>query len=75
MNASGRRTPEGHLGEIAQAYEGFSLEECDPVRGTRPENPVTWQGNGDLSALVGKPVYLRFEIRNMGLFSFQVTAV
>lgn len=69
------RRPElgGHLGELDQAYEGFRLEECDPIRGTRPENPVTWWGSDDLSALRGQPVYLRFEIRNMGLFSFHVT--
>ena len=33
---------------------------------------MTWNGSPDLSALVGKPVYLRFEIVNMGLFSFRV---
>ncbi len=35
--------------------------------------PVTWNGSPDLSALLGKPVYLRFEIINMGLFAFRVT--
>ena len=34
--------------------------------------PVTWNGSPDLSALLGKPIYLRFEIVNMGLFSFKV---
>ena len=62
-----------HAANFVQAYEGFSLEECDPIRGTRTENPVKWNGNGDLSELVGRPVYLRFEIRNMGLFSFKVS--
>ena len=68
------RRPElgAHQADFTQAYKGFSLEECDPIRGTRTENPVTWKGNADLSALMGKPVYLRFEIRNMGLFSFRV---
>ena len=62
-----------HTADFSQAYPGFSLEECDPICGTRIENPVTWNGGPDLSHLTGKPVYLRFEIRNMGLFSFQVS--
>ena len=51
---------------------GFSLDDSDALRGTRTDMPVTW-ASPDLSALVGKPVYLRFEIVNMGLFSFRVT--
>jgi hypothetical protein len=61
-----------HGGNSTQACEGFSLEECKPIRGTRTDNPVSWKGNADLRALIGQPIYLRFEIRNMGLFSFQV---
>ena len=57
----------------SQPYPGFSLEDSDALRGTRIDMPVTWNGSPDLSALVGKPVYLRFEIINMGLFSFRVT--
>ena len=53
-------------------YEGFGLEECDPITATRTDIPVTWKGRADLSELRGKPVYLRFEIRNMGLFSFRI---
>jgi hypothetical protein len=34
---------------------------------------VTWNGSADISELAGKPVYLRFEIVNMGLFSFKIT--
>ena len=62
----------GHYGS-SQPYPGFSLEDSDALRGTRTDMPVTWNGSPDLSALVGKPVYLRFEIVNMGLFSFRVT--
>jgi hypothetical protein len=61
-----------HHSDFTQAYDGFRLEDCDPIRGTRTDIPVTWKGQGDLSALRGKPVYLRFEIKNMGLFSFRV---
>jgi hypothetical protein len=67
------RRPEvlGHAGHV-QAVSGFALEDCDPLRGTRTDVPVSWQGNGDLSSLLGQSIYLRFEIRNMGLFAFEV---
>lgn len=67
------RRPEvgAHAGHV-QAIEGFMLEDCDPLRGTRTDAPVSWQGNQDLSSLRGQNVYLRFEIRNMGLFAFTI---
>ncbi len=63
----------GHYG-FKPVYEGFSFDDCDRVQW--PGNTgtlVTWNRSADLSALAGKPVYLRFEIQNMGLFSFQIT--
>ena len=33
---------------------------------------VTWRGSPDLSSLRGRPIYLRFRLQNMGLFSFRV---
>ena len=33
---------------------------------------MKWQGKSDLSALKGKAVYLRFQIKKAGLYSFQI---
>ena len=53
-------------------YEGFSLEDCDPiVQTTMSDRRVTWKGGADLGALKGKPAYLRFYLRNTGLYSFR----
>lgn len=67
------RRPEvgGHAGHV-QAVEGYTLEDCDEIKGTRTDRPVTWNGSGDLSALKGQALYLRFEIRNLGLFAFGI---
>ena len=62
----------GHYGS-SQPYPGFSFEDSDVLKGTRTDMVATWNGSPDLSELAGKPVYLRFEIVNMGLFSFKVT--
>jgi len=53
-------------------YEGFGLDDCDPVRGNSTSAPVTWNGK-DLSALRGQSAYLRFEMRHADLFSFTIT--
>ena len=52
-------------------YEGFSLTDCDPIRSTSISRLVTWQGKSDLGALVGKPAYLRFFLKNAGVYSFR----
>jgi len=67
-----RHPPLGQHHGFVQAFEGYRMEDCDPIRCDRTDVPVTWKGNADLSALSGQPVYLRFEIQNMGLFSFRV---
>ena len=62
----------GHEG-FNTVYEGFSLEECDPIQWTdRPDVTVTWKGNPDIGPLKGRPVYIRIIVQNMGLFSFRV---
>ncbi|NLX06612.1 MAG: hypothetical protein GXY33_15850 [Phycisphaerae bacterium] len=62
----------GHFGAMP-GIPGFRLENADPVTANRTDAPVTWRGNGDLSVLTGKAVYLRFEMKNMKIFAFQVT--
>ena len=59
--------PAGRMGQIVP---GHSLEDCDLIRSDCPNQVVTWQGNDDVSFLHGQPVYLRFRLRNGGLFSF-----
>lgn len=66
-----RHPPFGQHWLFREAYEGFSLEDCDPLDVDHTDATVTWKGKGDLSSLIGKPVYLRFELQNMGLFSFR----
>lgn len=55
-------------------YQGFSMEDCDPVTSDKPK-VVTWRGGkSDIGELRGKPVYLRFQMRNLGIFSFRILA-
>ena len=42
----------------------------DPVTGDSLRQTVTWKGKSDLATLAGKPVSIRFTLRNAALFSF-----
>jgi hypothetical protein len=67
-----RHPPFGGHWQFPEAYPGFGLEDCDPLRGDSTSLAVTWHGNPDLETLRGKPVYLRFELLHMNLFGFQM---
>ena len=50
---------------------GFRLDDCPAITGDEIERPVKWKGNGDLEALSGKPVRLRFVMTECDLYSFR----
>lgn len=62
----------GEHSKSVQAIDGFTFDDCDLIKGTGTEMMVTWNGNSDLSPLLCKPIYLRFKLQNMGLYSFQI---
>jgi len=51
---------------------GFTLEDCDNVRKDALAHKVSWKGKTDLSALKGRAVHLRFEMKKAGLYSFRI---
>jgi len=53
---------------------GFTLDDCPPIFGDAIERTVTWKNGGDVSALAGKPVRLRFVLKDADLYAFQFTA-
>ena len=54
------------------AVPGFGLEDCDRIFTDNLNHTVTWKGEPDLSQLKEKPVYLRFQLKNADLYSFQI---
>jgi len=55
--------------EKGKPVPGFSLEECPPIFGDSIERIVTWKGGNDLAELEGKPIRLRFVLKDADLFS------
>ncbi|MBN2309626.1 MAG: hypothetical protein JXR94_11675 [Candidatus Hydrogenedentes bacterium] len=50
---------------------GFTLNDCPEIIGDRLEHVVVWKGADSVSRLAGKPVRLRFVLRDADLFSLQ----
>lgn len=53
-----------------QPYPGFALEDCEPIQSDGLVQTVRWRG-GALSELAGKPVRLRFSLRQSTLYTWQ----
>lgn len=54
-----------------EAIPGFELQACHEAYGDDLDRAVSWKGQGDLAALAGQPVRLRFVVQDADLYSFQ----
>ena len=54
-----------------QAVPGFELESCPEIYGDEIEQVVEWDGQPDLAKLAGKPVRLRFQLKDADLYSIR----
>ena len=50
---------------------GFALFDCREQIGNEIEREVTWDSEGDLASLSGKPVRIRFVMKDADLFAFR----
>jgi hypothetical protein len=57
--------------EDGQPYEGFALRDCDLLYGNELAHVMAWKGGSDVSALAGKPVRLRFRLRDAQVFALR----
>ena len=51
--------------------DGYTLADCDEVIGNEIERAVTWKGKRDVGSLAGKPVRLRFVMKDADLYSLR----
>lgn len=50
---------------------GYSLDDCQELFGDTVERSVRWKDGADLAGLQGRPVRLRFVLRDADLYSYQ----
>jgi len=56
-------------GAVGQALKGFAMKDCDEIYGDYLDKTATWKGSGDVSALQGQAVRLRFSLSDADLYS------
>jgi len=62
----------GMLDEKGAPIEGFTQEQCDIIHTTNEiSHRVSWRGSSDVSKLAGKPVRIKFLVRNADLYAFR----
>jgi|UniRef100_UPI003784550F hypothetical protein len=57
--------------EQGHPLPGFSLADSDLIYGDDIERPFSWRGRTELKSLVGKPVKLRFELKDADLYAIR----
>lgn len=50
---------------------GYTLADCDEILGNEVEHVVTWKGKPDVAALAGRPVRLRFVMKDADLYAIR----
>ena len=55
----------------AKPIDGFALTDCQEIFGDEIERVVKWKSGSDVSALMGKPIRLRFVLKDADLYSIQ----
>ena len=57
--------------DAGRPLEGYTATDCDPVVANAIAATVTWRGHASVAALAGRPVRLRFGMRDTKLYAFQ----
>ena len=57
--------------EQGKPLNGFTQADADEAFGDHIEGSVSWKGNQDVSSLAGKPVRIRFILKDADLYSFR----
>jgi len=63
------------LDEGQRPLSGFGHAQCAPIRGDSLRYEVRWGRDGQLAALQGRPIRLRFCLRDASLYAFQFRVV
>lgn len=57
--------------DSGRPIEGFTLDQCPFIYGDEIEHAVAWRAGSDLSSLAGRPIRLRFAMKNADQFSLR----
>ena len=61
------------LDRFGKPLAGYGRHDCVPLEGDFLESEIDWKTGKSLTGLVGKPIRLRFIMKNADLYSFRLT--
>ena len=70
-NANGGSLVVEALDAKGEVIKGFAGGDCAPITTDSVRHVVTWHGNPDCHRLQGRPIKLRFHMKNAKLYSFE----
>lgn len=62
------------LDAAGKPVRGYTLADCPEIYGDSVAEVVRWKGGNDVGKLAGKPVRLRFVMKDADLYSVQFTS-
>ena len=62
------------LDRDGEPIKGLTLSDCTTIATDSTIQQVLWKGGNDLSAVAGRPVRFRFQLRQGRLYSFWVSS-
>ena len=72
FSTSGVGTVQVEIQDVAgKPIDGFALADCPVIRGDAIERVISWKDGSDVNSLAGKPVRLRFVLRDADLYSIR----
>ena len=54
-----------------EAIPGFALANCPDMLGDSVDRVIRWKGKSDVSHMAGKPIRLRFVLKDADVYAFQ----
>jgi len=57
--------------EAGKPVVGYAIEDCKEMVGDRIAGPVSWRGRSGLKALAGRPIRIRFHLKDADLYAIR----
>jgi hypothetical protein len=70
-NATGGSLTVEALDPEGKVIEGFGIADCTPITTDSVRHVLKWQDNADCHLLQGRPIKLRFHLKNTNLYAFE----
>ena len=58
---------------VGRSIQGYALEDCNEIVGDSVRRVIRWKNGADVAALAGRPVRLRFVMKDADIYSVQFT--